>query len=204
MSKPASQATTVFISHNKKDKDVAREIGLYLVAENVNVWFDEWEISVGDSIVGNIQDGLARCTHFFILWSNDANQSNWVTAELEFAIDQAINKGTLKIIPIVLDKTPRPPLIQSRMYIKYEGGTEEDRISIIDAVTGASPSQNLIRSIVKKYHEVTRDDSKEFGIGACPECGGDRLDTTSALDYAHDQMYYFMECSDCKWSDWSQ
>lgn len=40
----------VFISHNSKDKETAREIGLFLTSEDVNVWFDEWEISYGASI----------------------------------------------------------------------------------------------------------------------------------------------------------
>ena len=38
--------TSVFISHNKLDKDVARELSLFIISENINVWFDEWEISV--------------------------------------------------------------------------------------------------------------------------------------------------------------
>jgi len=34
----------VFVSYNKGDKDVAREIALFLTSENINVWFDEWEL----------------------------------------------------------------------------------------------------------------------------------------------------------------
>ena len=35
----------VFISHNKKDKDIASQIAVFLVTEKIGTWFDEWEIS---------------------------------------------------------------------------------------------------------------------------------------------------------------
>lgn len=69
------KTTLVFISHNKADKDVAREIALFLAAENINVWFDEWEISAGDSIIEQISTGLRGCTHFIILWLKNASKS---------------------------------------------------------------------------------------------------------------------------------
>lgn len=71
----------IFISYNKADKDVAREIALFLAAENINVWFDEWEIPAGDSIIEQIDTELRGCTHFIILWSKNASKSNWVRRE---------------------------------------------------------------------------------------------------------------------------
>lgn len=67
----------VFLSHNKKDKQAAREIAMFLAAEEVSVWFDEWEISAGDSIVGKIDEALSDTTHMLILWSKNASTSNW-------------------------------------------------------------------------------------------------------------------------------
>lgn len=194
----------VFISHNTRDKDVAREIGIYLVAEDIGVWFDEWEVSAGDSIVQQVNDGLKGCSHFIILWSSNACSSNWVRWELRAAMARAIETGSPRIIPVILDDTPVPDLVRDIRHIRYGGGTEKDRIALIRAVKGAPPSQNLVRAIVRKYHEVIQDEASPFGVRVCPKCGSEDLECSSATDYERDELYYFVNCRECGWSDWTQ
>jgi hypothetical protein len=196
----------VFLSHNKADRDTAREIALFLVAENVNVWFDEWEIAAGDSIVEQINEGLKDASHFIILWSAHSSSSHWVRRELQSTLAQGIAHGRPRVLPIVLDDTPLPRLIADLKYIPYHGGTEEDRRELIRGITGHAPSQNLIKAIVKKYHEVIHDpDARDpFGLVACPQCGSNRLRGSSFTDYARDDLYYILQCEECGWSDWTQ
>jgi len=197
---------TAFISHNKEDKDASRDIALFLTSENINVWFDEWEISAGDSIIKQINKGLIDCTDFVIVWSCHSATSNWVRSELEAVLIKAIEVGKPKIIPVLLDRTPLPPLLQPLKYIRYHGGNEDDRASIVESILGHKPSTDFIRSVVKKYHEVIIDaDAKgPFPYIACPNCGSDRLEGSSATDYARDDVYFFIKCEDCGWSEWSQ
>jgi predicted nucleic-acid-binding Zn-ribbon protein len=195
--------TTVFISYNKHDRTIANEIALYLAAENISVLFDEWEISTGDSITKYINDGLQVCTHFLIIWSTNSAKSKWVNRELQSIISVTTQTDTPKIIPIVLDQTSLPPLISDLKHISYGVGTEEDRANLIMAVTGNAPSQNFIRAIVKKYHEVISEDNGPFGYCACPQCGSNKLKHSSSTDN-RDNTYYFIECSECKWSEWTQ
>ena len=50
-----------FISHASEDKDeVARPLALELRKHGFNVWFDEFELRVGDSLTKKINAGLAR------------------------------------------------------------------------------------------------------------------------------------------------
>jgi len=195
----------VFVSYNKGDKDVAREIALFLTSENINVWFDEWEVSTGDSIVEQITKGLRDCTHFIIIWSKNASTSNWIRKELQSILVKAIQSGKPKILPIILDETPQPEIISDIRYVRYRGGIEEDRWEIIRAVTGHAPSSNFIKAIVKKYHEVIHDPNAKdsFGIVACPQCGSERLKGSSFTDYQHDEVYFILACEECGWSDWT-
>jgi len=195
----------VFLSHNKKDKEAARTIGLFLIAEDVSVWLDEWEIAAGDSIVGQIQRGLRDCTHFLVLWSKNAQKSRWLRRELEAALSAAIDAGTPRVIAIRLDDTPLPPLLADLKYLRYDGGTEKDRAEIIESVCFHRPSFDFIRAIVKKYREVITDtDDDHFGLLACPQCGSLRLKRSEFMDYAGDEIYYSIECKECNWSDWTQ
>ncbi len=164
----------VFISHNKADKSVAAEIALFLAAENIGVWFDEWQISAGDSIVEEINKGLKSCSHFIILWSKNSSKSRWVRRELYSVIAQAIEKSRLRVIPICVDETRLPKLLSDIRYIKYEGGTENDRRSIVLTISGRRPSHNFVTAIIKKYQELLQKpvfDGVDSRIdGPCPFC----------------------------------
>ena len=48
----------VFLSHNWKDKDIARRLGAQFRLAGADVWFDEWEVRAGDSIPGKVNEGL--------------------------------------------------------------------------------------------------------------------------------------------------
>ena len=46
----------VFLSHSSKDKAVVRAVAERLRADDLRVWFDEWELKPGDSIPAKIED----------------------------------------------------------------------------------------------------------------------------------------------------
>ena len=107
-----------FLSYNKADQGLARSVGAHMVLSGLDVWFDEWEIQAGDSIPGKLNEGLAAFDAFVLLWSADANRSDWVRQELQSAIMQAVGGDSRKIVPCLLDKTPLPPLIADRRAVK--------------------------------------------------------------------------------------
>ncbi len=199
----------VFISYNQADRAVAREIAMFLVAENINVWFDEWKISPGDSIIEEIQEGLSNCSVFIVVWSKNAAKSKWVRKELETALIKGITTSRLKIVPIRLDNEPLPPFLQSIKYIRWRGGTEEDRNEIVRAIKGKKPEQDYIRAIVKKYHEVIIDsnlleEGAPLPYKACPECGSTKLRGSSYINYSKDEEYFLLKCRECGWRECSQ
>ncbi len=185
------QTSTVFLSHNKADKDEARDIALILTVEGINVWFDEWEIGVGDSIVERINNGLLDCTHFAILWSENAARSNWVRREFQSTLAHAIDIGKPRILPIRLDETPLPSLIADIIYLRYTEPIEEQRQKIIKSVTGHLPSVNFEAAIIKMYYQITKNTS----IPSCSKCGGIRLQFSEQVydEKSHGVSY----CLDC-------
>jgi hypothetical protein len=46
--------------------------------QGANVWFDEWEIGVGDSLVRKIDEGLSGCDAFLGVISAARVVSKWV------------------------------------------------------------------------------------------------------------------------------
>jgi hypothetical protein len=99
----------------------------------------------------------------------------------------------IKVIPVILDNTPLPSLLNDVKHIYYQGGKEEDRKNIIQSVTGHSPSRNFIRSIVKKYHEVIHYTDDPIGFAACPRCGSSKLKSGMYTDYERDENYFIID-----------
>ncbi|SEV93368.1 toll/interleukin-1 receptor domain-containing protein [[Clostridium] fimetarium] len=196
----------VFISHNHFNKEIAREIGLLFAAQNINVWFDEWNIAPGESIPSKVNNGLEICTHFLLLWSEKASKAPWVKAETNAIIGRMLSTDGVKFIPVMLDSTPLPTIISSYKYIKYGSGTEKDKSKIVQSVTGKEPTMNFSRAIVKKYNEVVFDAGNDdaFNIKVCPQCGEDTVKQQRFTDYEHDENYYSISCKSCGWSEWTQ
>src|SRR2546425_3056258 len=200
---------TVFISYNKADKATALDIATFVTVDDIKVWYDEWEISAGDSIVERINSGLTDCSHFLVVWSVNAATSNWVRRELAAALSRGIDSGVPKVIPIVLDQTVLPPLLADIRHIRYQNDLDADRRNILHSIDGRVPSLGFIPALVRKYHEIIRDQnaSREDpfqGLRYCPRCGSSRLEGNTYNDYEGDEVYYSLRCRACEWSDWTE
>ena len=49
-----------FISHASEDKDIVREMAERLTLLNYRVWYDEFVLNVGDSLLSRINEGLSN------------------------------------------------------------------------------------------------------------------------------------------------
>ena len=116
-----AECCRAFLSYNKADVAVARSVGAHLSLAGVDVWFDEWKITAGDSIPGCLNEGLRKFDVFLLLWSAQASRSVWVRQELNSAIVRALNDATnrTRVIPCRLDTTPLPPLIEDRQAVDF-------------------------------------------------------------------------------------
>ena len=71
----------VFLSHSSKDKAVVRAVAERLRKDGLKVWFDEWEIKVGDSIPAKIEEGLEQSRVLVLCMSANAFGSDWAQLE---------------------------------------------------------------------------------------------------------------------------
>ena len=88
----------IFLSHASEDKDFARPLAEALSATH-NVWFDEYELTVGDSLVGKIDEGLKKADFGVVVLSRFFFAKKWPRAELDglFALEPADKKLILPI-----------------------------------------------------------------------------------------------------------
>ena len=73
----------VFISHATEDKDFATPLASALTDAGLKVWYDEYELSIGDSIRQGIDAGLARSRFGIVVISPYFLRKNWTQYELD-------------------------------------------------------------------------------------------------------------------------
>src|SRR5215213_3048915 len=71
----------VFLSHSSKDKAVVRPLAERLRADGLRVWYDDWEIQVGDNIPHKIEEGLEHSRILLLCMSAHAFGSDWAQLE---------------------------------------------------------------------------------------------------------------------------
>ena len=93
------------MSHNSHDKAVVRELAERLKADGLRVWFDEWEIKLGDSIPSSIEAGLQQSRVLVLCMSQHAFASDRTTLESQtFRFRDPLNRQR-RFIPLRLDDT---------------------------------------------------------------------------------------------------
>lgn len=93
-------AYDVFISHASEDKDaVVRPLVQALVLNGVSVWYDEFELKIGDSLRRKIDRGLSNSRFGIVVISRDFIKKGWTNYELDGIITKAIS-GEQILLPI--------------------------------------------------------------------------------------------------------
>ena len=90
----------VFISHASEDKDeVVRPLVNALRNKGIKVWYDEFEMKIGDSLRRKIDKGLANSRFGIVVVSKDFIKKGWTNYELDGIITKAVS-GEQIILPI--------------------------------------------------------------------------------------------------------
>ena len=81
----------VFISHASEDKSaVARPLRAALEHFGVKVWFDAFELSIGDSLRRKVDQGLARSTFGVVILSTAFFAKDWPQYELDGIVTPSV------------------------------------------------------------------------------------------------------------------
>jgi hypothetical protein len=137
----------VFICHASEDKiEFVRPLALALQKAGVKVWYDEFEIKLGDSIVSKIEKGLANSRAGILVISEASIEMGWPVFEANTIKQLHIASG-VRLIPILRNITFErvraisPTLLDFKSIETTRTTIEECAYQIISAVRPDIKSQ---------------------------------------------------------------
>jgi hypothetical protein len=129
-----TQVPRVFLSHSSEDKIFIENLAEKLKADGFDVWYDDWEIHVGDSIVQKINEGIATSDFLIIALSKNSIKSKWVREELNAATIKNVDSKGAFILPILLEQSEIPSLLSDKRYANFSKDPESAYRELVAAI----------------------------------------------------------------------
>lgn len=133
----------VFLSYSAKDRLVVRDIALQLKANKIKVWFDEWQLAIGDSIPHKIELGLESSRVLILCMSRNSFDSDWASIESgTFRFRDPLNKGR-RFLPLRLDDAVAPGSLRQLLSLDWTPSGREESLPKLIAACKPPPAKAL-------------------------------------------------------------
>lgn len=127
-----AEVPLAFISHDSRDKAaIASPLAMELSRLMTPVWYDEYSLSVGDSLRGSIERGIRECKKcILVLTPNFLANGGWSKREYDSIFTRELVEGSSIILPIwhgvsVKDVFSYSPVLADKFAVQWSDGVEQ-------------------------------------------------------------------------------
>jgi hypothetical protein len=124
----------VFLSHSSADKPFVSRLAVDLRSNNVPVWYDRWELKVGDSLLKRIDEGITESSFLAVVLSANSVKSAWVEKELNAAISRELNEKRVVVLPLVIDNCSIPTFLREKVYADFRTSYDAGLRALLDRI----------------------------------------------------------------------
>jgi len=128
--------SSVFISYSSKDKNFASRLATDLKSKGLNVWFDQWEFKVGDSLIKKLGAAIKAHDYLIVVLSNSSVKSEWVMKELSTGLVKELKERRVVVLPVVIEDCDIPTLLSDKVYADFRRNYSSGLNRLIDAFPG--------------------------------------------------------------------
>ncbi|MCA1291910.1 toll/interleukin-1 receptor domain-containing protein [Paenibacillus sp. alder61] len=154
---------SIFLSHTSIDKPFVEKLARDLKRIGVNVWFDKWEIRIGESITWKIEEGIRENEYLGLVLSPEALNSEWVKSEIGAAWVKQMQLKKVFVLPIYYRDCDIPLFLADRKFadfrIDYENGFNE-----LASIFGIEETEAITQDNWRKFSNSRKVNWKEFRI----------------------------------------
>jgi len=136
--------SSIFLSHNSKDKPWVRNLADRLTSDGVVVWIDEAELNIGDSLIEKIAEGIQEMRFVAAVISSNSINSTWVQKELNLAMSKEIKGKQVTVLPLLIESCTLPPSLTDKLYADFTNpdNFEQEYSQLLRAIGVHAASQN--------------------------------------------------------------
>ncbi len=115
----SSRKPHLFLSHNHKNKNLVRKLATDINLFGIDVWLDEWEIEIGDSLHESIGRAIEKSRYIGIVVTPEFVKSKWCKDELLQALSREKREDKIILLPLLFEYAQPIPFIDDRLYLDF-------------------------------------------------------------------------------------
>jgi hypothetical protein len=153
----------LFISHASEDKaDFVEPLVEKLEADSdIKVWYDKYELTLGDRLRERIDQGLSQCDYGVVVLSHHFFAKSWPQQELDGLFSLEMKRGKV-ILPIrkgvtVEDLQKYSPMLASHFSVSADSGIPNVVLEIKKAIGLIARVKSIASGWEEKYLELSED-----------------------------------------------
>ena len=147
----------IFISHSSRDKPAASQLAITLNFCAIDVWLDDWELEIGQSLTDEIAKAMEDSRYIAILITENYNKTVWTKTEYKRALAREQKENRTVMLPIFVGQSEIPDFLEDKIYIDLRTDYFSGIIKIVGMIHGLSQfrvSRALSESKPQSVREV--------------------------------------------------
>lgn len=152
----------LFISYSHEDAEKVRKFAFLLSLYGFDLWMDEKILKKGDYYTTKIFNGIHDSDIYLVFLSQASLGSNWVDAEIDFALKEKIERKKLTIIPVLLEDVDVPVALSNIDFLDARFSLKEAAEQLSAKHKTDRPAQKGV-NVSSVSFAISQDTSVELG-----------------------------------------
>lgn len=149
----------IFLSHSSRDTAIVREVRSFL-PRSISTWLDDDNLVITPHLAVSLKETIQADTDFVVIFlGREAIKSEWISRELQWALEREKELGRVFILPILLDDMwdeIKPERFRNRFYLKCFEQSRNSVISLAKELT-----DHLFKWLDNYYELKKRSETEE-------------------------------------------
>lgn len=141
----------IFISYSHKNKEFVDKLAMQLVARNVNIWLDRWELNIGDSLIDKVQEAVDGASALLVILSKASTESEWCKKELSSGLLRELEEKRVVVMPVLLEDCDIPIFARGKMYADFRSNFDDGMRTVVEGIAKVT-NPYLARATEPEYN----------------------------------------------------
>jgi hypothetical protein len=146
----------IFMSHSSRDKAAALHLATTLNFCAIDVWLDDWELDVGQSLADGIAKAMDESRFIAILITENYNKTVWTKTEYKKALAREQKEQRPVMLPLIVGEAEIPDFLEDKVYIDLRKEYFSGIVKLVGMIHGLS-SYRVSRALSDRPPQTVRE-----------------------------------------------